>query len=227
MKKLLATVALATVGFLSFGQSGAKSAVMLTSNLTQDNCTGGCANGVTPFGTVTISQATTGADVIFQVQLGSPYFFNVSSGSGLEAFVWNQTFAGTILNTVAHPLQTGFSIDGAQSEDGFKDFSQSLGYSGPKTVQLLTFEGTVGSSFLLSSSSFALSTGDGGTKAFFAADITTTFATGASNTGPVGGLTISTAVPEPATWTMMILGFAGVGFLAYRRKNRSSTFRFA
>src|SRR5260370_31887937 len=27
-----------------------------------------------------------------------------------------------------------------------------------------------------------------------------------------------TAVPEPATWAMMLLGFAGVGFVAYRRK---------
>jgi hypothetical protein len=27
------------------------------------------------------------------------------------------------------------------------------------------------------------------------------------------------AVPEPATWTMMILGFLGLGFMAYRRKN--------
>jgi hypothetical protein len=26
------------------------------------------------------------------------------------------------------------------------------------------------------------------------------------------------AVSEPATWGMMILGFAGVGFMAYRRK---------
>jgi hypothetical protein len=34
-------------------------------------------------------------------------------------------------------------------------------------------------------------------------------------------------VPEPSTWAMMILGFAGIGFLAYRRKNRSSAFRFA
>ncbi|KRR09577.1 hypothetical protein CQ12_13915 [Bradyrhizobium jicamae] len=25
-------------------------------------------------------------------------------------------------------------------------------------------------------------------------------------------------VPEPSTWAMMILGFAGVGFLAYRRR---------
>lgn len=25
-------------------------------------------------------------------------------------------------------------------------------------------------------------------------------------------------VPEPSTWAMMILGFAGIGFMAYRRK---------
>ena len=31
-----------------------------------------------------------------------------------------------------------------------------------------------------------------------------------------------TAVPEPATWAMMILGFMGVGFMAYRRKTHSS-----
>jgi len=29
---------------------------------------------------------------------------------------------------------------------------------------------------------------------------------------------ISAAVPEPSTWAMMILGFVGVGFVAYRRK---------
>jgi hypothetical protein len=35
-------------------------------------------------------------------------------------------------------------------------------------------------------------------------------------------LTISAvaAVPEPSTWAMMILGFAGVGFMAYRRKDK-------
>ncbi|MBA2401018.1 MAG: PEP-CTERM sorting domain-containing protein [Bradyrhizobium sp.] len=30
------------------------------------------------------------------------------------------------------------------------------------------------------------------------------------------------AVPEPSTWAMMILGFAGVGFIAYRRRNQSA-----
>ena len=35
------------------------------------------------------------------------------------------------------------------------------------------------------------------------------------------------AVPEPATWGMMILGFMGVGFMAYRRKSSGQSFRLA
>lgn len=35
------------------------------------------------------------------------------------------------------------------------------------------------------------------------------------------------AVPEPSTWAMMILGFFGVGFIAYRRKPNGPQFRFA
>jgi hypothetical protein len=31
---------------------------------------------------------------------------------------------------------------------------------------------------------------------------------------------LSNAVPEPSTWTMMILGFAGICFMAYRRKSK-------
>jgi PEP-CTERM motif len=57
------------------------------------------------------------------------------------------------------------------------------------------------------------------------------------NGGQITGFTISSdtnsfeltnisAVPEPGTWTMLILGFFGVGFLAYRRKN-TLTFRVA
>ncbi len=37
---------------------------------------------------------------------------------------------------------------------------------------------------------------------------------------------VVTAVPEPATWAMMVLGFFGVGFVAYRRRGGSS-FRVA
>jgi hypothetical protein len=30
------------------------------------------------------------------------------------------------------------------------------------------------------------------------------------------------AVPEPATWAMMVLGFVGIGFMAYRRRGHAS-----
>jgi hypothetical protein len=35
-----------------------------------------------------------------------------------------------------------------------------------------------------------------------------------------GNWVLTAAVPEPSTWAMMILGFAGVGFMAYRRKSK-------
>ena len=31
---------------------------------------------------------------------------------------------------------------------------------------------------------------------------------------------VTSAVPEPSTWAMLLLGFAGVGFMAYRRKSK-------
>jgi PEP-CTERM motif len=50
-----------------------------------------------------------------------------------------------------------------------------------------------------------------------------------TNTGPgvtTGDFNVS-SVPEPSTWAMMILGFIGVGFMAYRRKDKKLGFRFA
>jgi hypothetical protein len=35
------------------------------------------------------------------------------------------------------------------------------------------------------------------------------------------------AVPEPSTWAMMLLGFCGLGFVAYRRKQNGLSFRVA
>jgi len=42
----------------------------------------------------------------------------------------------------------------------------------------------------------------------------------------ISGGSIS-AVPEPSTWAMMILGFFGVGFMAYRRKQNGPQLRLA
>ena len=37
-----------------------------------------------------------------------------------------------------------------------------------------------------------------------------------------GGATVSSAVPEPSTWAMMLIGFAGLGFAGYRGAKRNS-----
>jgi hypothetical protein len=43
--------------------------------------------------------------------------------------------------------------------------------------------------------------------------------------GQVAALTA--AVPEPNTWFMMILGFAGIGFMVYRRNQTGAAFKVA
>ena len=32
---------------------------------------------------------------------------------------------------------------------------------------------------------------------------------------------IGSAIPEPSTWAMMLLGFAGLGFVGYRRSRKA------
>jgi hypothetical protein len=36
------------------------------------------------------------------------------------------------------------------------------------------------------------------------------------------GVGAATAVPEPPTWAMMLLGFAGLGFAGYRASRRAA-----
>jgi hypothetical protein len=41
------------------------------------------------------------------------------------------------------------------------------------------------------------------------------------NGGFIDNVTVEVAaVPEPSTWAMLLLGFAGIGFMAYRRKSK-------
>jgi PEP-CTERM motif len=71
--------------------------------------------------------------------------------------------------------------------------------------------------------------------AYFAADVVclTTACNGVTGTVAGNNNTVTHqdpvpagAIPEPSTWAMMVLGFFGVGFMAYRRKSRTGL-RFA
>jgi hypothetical protein len=51
-----------------------------------------------------------------------------------------------------------------------------------------------------------------------------------TDTGPPTAFRVdgfASAVPEASTWAMMVLGFFGVGFLAYRRKSQGTAVRLA
>jgi hypothetical protein len=48
-----------------------------------------------------------------------------------------------------------------------------------------------------------------------------------TNTNGAAEFTLTAAVPGPSTWAMMILGFVGVGFMAYRKRNQGRGFRVA
>ena len=64
---------------------------------------------------------------------------------------------------------------------------------------------------------------------FFADDAATNHTE--QSPGFVDSITITTdltaAVPEPSTWAMMILGFLGIGTMAYRRRNQVQAFSAA
>lgn len=56
-------------------------------------------------------------------------------------------------------------------------------------------------------------------------DNATAFVTQVTFTGDgtfTGTMTAITSVPEPSTWAMMVLGFAGVGYLTYRRRRATA-----
>jgi hypothetical protein len=54
------------------------------------------------------------------------------------------------------------------------------------------------------------------------ASMTTTF-----NAFEVDNVEVATAIPETSTWAMMLMGFFGLGFLAYRKRGQTSAIRFA
>jgi hypothetical protein len=66
------------------------------------------------------------------------------------------------------------------------------------------------------------------TGTFIASSTSTTLSFTETDANPCcnGGVALDNvsvaAVPEPATWGMMILGFFGIGFMAYRRKSPSA-----
>jgi hypothetical protein len=127
------------------------------------------------------------------------------------------TFSVYLLNLYPQsPATLNFSIDGAALGTTFTAGAAvgtwvpfySTWYSGSNTVANVALVDT--------------NTSFGGND--FALDLVCLTAGGGCAVGaPVGGTgTIASGVPEPATWVMMGLGFAGFGFAGWRRSRKAA-----
>jgi len=83
-----------------------------------------------------------------------------------------------------------------------------------------TFEAILGGSTV---DSFSANVGNGSANNFYGfSGISFDSIRLTSNAGDyflMDNVQLSSAVPEPSTWAMLILGFAGVGYMAYRRRS--------
>jgi hypothetical protein len=138
-----------------------------------------------------------------------------------------------LFGTLTQSDITDFSVTlsgGVGSPPPGTPISTTLTFSTPGDLVILSGSGLTASasslSFTTGSSSLTFEESGGfplfcfGCRASFdtiALDAQTFNDAGRSNTGVIATVA---AVPEPSTWGMMILGFLGVGFMAYRRKNR-------
>jgi hypothetical protein len=203
--------ALAATVAAGLGWAGGAQAAVETITLNIDHCSGGCLPGGGT-GSVTVNDA--GGVLSFDVDLTGNLVFQPSTG--LDAFVFN--LDKTPLSVTAGPT-SGFTFVSASSgtiqEDGFGTFGYGLTYSGPRTAQALDF--TVSAAGGLTLADLGLSGPPGTASVLFAADVFSSNLngmTGNGNTGPIGGVS---AAPEPSTWTMLLVGFAGLGYAAFRR----------
>jgi hypothetical protein len=174
------------------------------------------------------------ADITYSYT-GNPFTNFSASGGGAnaDAFV-GQSVSGYF--TVASPLGEDFNGVVIPTQ-----FSFSVGPNFPLVTKLVaslyTFDiqtsdiGTitgwqisVSEGCQIGPGCFGIFTSNANDSAFISGPTTII---GASNSGVPGtwsGGAVA-AVPEPSTWAMMILSFAGVGLLAYRRKSQGYTLR--
>jgi hypothetical protein len=193
--------------------AGPAQAAVVTDSLNIPDPSAGLGTGT--FGTVTITDIAGGVTVDVSLVTGVNF---VNTGGPHTPFVYDLNATPT---SIIFPVGSPFSAAGSSSDTPFGTFNHGVdmtggnGAPGSKHGALdFTIDGVTTANFI------AGTDGD-----FFAADLIV-LSTGA--TGSVAaGTPITAAVPEPSTWAMMILGFAGVGFMTYRRKQNGPALRLA
>jgi hypothetical protein len=235
MTKSLKSVA-AAIGLFAFADSA--DAAVVTYHLTVSE-----AFPAGDYGTIQITENANGTLSILETLTGGATFNTSGNGNNHRSLTFNLAGApdiiitglskgfGVLGGTYDSGKETWTVVDGSIKEAPFGNYLYAVDdnntVNGPFTT--LSFNLTDKLHDLTLESFLSTHYNTGNVDVFFGTDIKLKLANGSTITGNVGALAADpvTAVPEPGTWAMMILGFAGVGFMAYRRRDQGSAFRFA
>ena len=149
--------------------------------------------------------------------------FTASGGPG--GFQINPTFFSFSGNVLLTPGTLGQSNEalGITFSAPLTSFSANFATNGPGPLDLTALSGGLGGTMVGSSSATGtvVTTFPEGTIGFSGATFDSIILADSNDPNfSLGSFTVNSAVPQPSTWAMMIIGFAGIGFIAYRRKSR-------
>jgi hypothetical protein len=176
-----------------------------------------------------------GASSLSAITYDGSHIF-VADYSGLDK-VYEYTLGGTLVNTITTSKCTG-NCDGLSYAHGDLIENEKDGFDGPANIYdvystsgtLLTpgfitgHDGSGNTGIAYDGTDYYISNVNSGTMSVYGPtgnylnDVTL------QNASLVEGLSVNFAAvlppgtPEPSTWAMMLVGFAGIGYVAYRRR---------
>jgi hypothetical protein len=228
MKSLLLATAIATVGFAT--AANATVWTVWDSSYTAGNQTGGSATGA--LGSVVVTYSGEINSSITNPGCGGICF-------GYPSWMPTTTWANGIVTTAPAPTDGLIQLIGGSSSG-----TDTITFSSPVTNPVIAIwslgQGGLPAEFVFSATPTFEAGGGSAEYGGSAISVSGLTVGGYEGNGSVAflgsyssisfttqlpedwyGFTVGSAVPEPSTWAMMLLGFAGLGFAGYGRTKKS------
>jgi hypothetical protein len=159
---------------------------------------------ITPIGNLYIAPlGTDGATPTAHALWNFDYSVNAGTILGTSATIKITNLANNLAFTISDTLITRALLGDAESGNGYQN-SENLNFSFLRIP--LLFDPNANDTYQI--------------------DLTVFGAYGNQLAAVEEFVQVGSGVPEQSTWAMMIMGFAGIGFMAYRRQNKTA-FRLA